>query len=71
MLLAAAIFAVINLEIISNECSNWHGEKPVFDVAITIAGTAFGIQILAIILAVVVTAIQKSSTKTKKQEVAV
>ena len=53
VLIAAAIFAILNIEIISNECSDWKGPKPYFDVAMIIAGIAFGLQILAIIFAFV------------------
>ena len=67
LLIAATIFAVKNLEIIANECSNWNGEKPVFNVAIIIASVAVGIQILAIILAIIGSQMRKRAENSQMQ----
>ena len=53
ILLIAAIYSLVNLEKISDECSNFSGEKPYFITAVAIAGVAVGIQIVAIVMAVI------------------
>lgn len=53
ILLAAAIFAIMHLEVIFNECSNAQGVKSTFNIAIAIASSAVGLQIVAIVVAVV------------------
>ena len=71
LLIAATIFSVLNIEIISNECSNWSGAKPTFNVAVIIASVAVGIQIFAIILAIIASQMRKRVESNQMQRSAV
>ena len=63
ILLIATIYAIINLEIIADECSNFSGQKPYFITAVAIAGVAVGIQIVAIVMAVIGYILNKKSNR--------
>lgn len=52
ILIVAAIYSIVNMKIISNECSN-AAPKPYFITAVSIASVAIGLQIVSIVLFVV------------------
>lgn len=49
----AVVYAILHLESIANEFANIKGNKPYFDRAVAIAGTAIGLQLFAIVLSVI------------------
>ena len=63
ILLIATMYAIMHLEIIADECSNFSGQKPYFITAVAIVGVAVGIQLVAIIMAVVGSILNKNSNR--------
>lgn len=71
ILLVATIYSIMNLEYISDECSNFSGPKPYFMTAVIIASVAVGLQVLSIIMAITGKILNKMSNKNQERGAAV